>query len=255
MKWFHDLKIATKLMISFAAVLALAVLLGIASFTQMGALNRASADLSRNWMPSVQAVLTMRTQLGDIRRWELAHLLTSDTDRMALFEKRLAEARDVFRKTDEAYAKLINSPEEQAVHAEFLKLWEQFLGYHAKLLELSRNNMKEEGKAFVTGDSAKVMSDLNDRVEKLVKINIEGGTQAGKNADEIYDKGRLIIIVALAVNIFLGLMLAWWIARLVSRPLRTAVGVAQQVASGDLTAKIEVSSRDETGELMQALKT
>ncbi|HJV74632.1 MAG TPA: methyl-accepting chemotaxis protein [Noviherbaspirillum sp.] len=49
---------------------------------------------------------------------------------------------------------------------------------------------------------------------------------------------------------FVGLM----IIRSVTEPLRKAVSVAGQIASGDLTAKIEVTSKDETGRLLQALK-
>ncbi len=45
-----------------------------------------------------------------------------------------------------------------------------------------------------------------------------------------------------------------WVARVISRPLRTALDVAQQVAKGDLTSSIEVESADETGQLMLALR-
>ncbi|MFX8141478.1 HAMP domain-containing protein, partial [Acinetobacter baumannii] len=37
-------------------------------------------------------------------------------------------------------------------------------------------------------------------------------------------------------------------------PLRGAVSIARKVASGNLTSEIEVRSRDETGELLQALR-
>lgn len=50
------------------------------------------------------------------------------------------------------------------------------------------------------------------------------------------------------------MLLAVWVARSVARPLIAAVGVARQVAAGDLTAHIVVQSQDETGQLMQALK-
>lgn len=45
-----------------------------------------------------------------------------------------------------------------------------------------------------------------------------------------------------------------WSARSITRPLGQAVAIATRVANGDLTSVIEVNSRDETGELMQALK-
>ena len=52
----------------------------------------------------------------------------------------------------------------------------------------------------------------------------------------------------------LAALIAWILARNITRPLSQAVGVAQRVAAGDLTASIGVTSRDETGELMAALR-
>ncbi|KAB8052137.1 response regulator [Janthinobacterium rivuli] len=45
-----------------------------------------------------------------------------------------------------------------------------------------------------------------------------------------------------------------WSARSITRPLGEAVAIATRVANGDLSSVIEVTSRDETGELLQALK-
>ena len=50
-----------------------------------------------------------------------------------------------------------------------------------------------------------------------------------------------------------GLAFAWS-ARSITRPLGEAVAIATRVANGDLSSVIEVTSRDETGELLQALK-
>ena len=57
-----------------------------------------------------------------------------------------------------------------------------------------------------------------------------------------------------ALALLLAAAIAWWLARNISVPLRSAIGVARQVAQGDLTVQVEVRSKDETGELMQALK-
>ncbi|MES2260021.1 MAG: methyl-accepting chemotaxis protein [Pseudomonadota bacterium] len=57
-----------------------------------------------------------------------------------------------------------------------------------------------------------------------------------------------------ALSIVLAAIIAGWLARNITRPLRRAVDLAQQVANGDLTANVVVDSRDEIGELMAALK-
>ncbi|MFS2021646.1 HAMP domain-containing protein, partial [Massilia sp. CT11-108] len=50
-----------------------------------------------------------------------------------------------------------------------------------------------------------------------------------------------------------GLAFAVRLARSIVLPLRSAVAVAQRVAGGDLTSRIEAGSKDEVGELLGAL--
>ena len=56
------------------------------------------------------------------------------------------------------------------------------------------------------------------------------------------------------LSIVLAALIATWQTRNITVPLRRAVTVAQQVAAGDLTVDVEVDSRDETGQLLEALK-
>ncbi|WP_269308486.1 methyl-accepting chemotaxis protein [Oxalobacter vibrioformis] len=81
--------------------------------------------------------------------------------------------------------------------------------------------------------------------------------QAGDVAVEVKDANRLgqmlqAIITAIAAVV--ALLLAWRLTAGITGPLNEAVKVAQTVASGDLTSRIEVKTTDETGQLMQAMK-
>ena len=51
------------------------------------------------------------------------------------------------------------------------------------------------------------------------------------------------------------ILLALTVARTITRPIRLAVRVAEQVAGGDLDAKFEITSRDETGHLLTAIRS
>jgi methyl-accepting chemotaxis protein len=51
-----------------------------------------------------------------------------------------------------------------------------------------------------------------------------------------------------------GVVCAWLLTRGITVPLKNAITVARRVADGDLTGEIVVSSKDETGQLLQALK-
>src|SRR6185295_18346736 len=76
-------------------------------------------------------------------------------------------------------------------------------------------------------------------------------------AIEAAERRRSILIwlvsflaVALVVSTGAGI----YISASIIRPLKVATHVAEQVARGDLTAEITVTSRDETGRLLQSLK-
>jgi len=73
-------------------------------------------------------------------------------------------------------------------------------------------------------------------------------------AQDAFASARVLMFGLTAVALVLGALLAWAISRSITRPLNAAVKVAQTVAAGDLSSRIDVSSQDETGQLMQALK-
>ena len=69
-----------------------------------------------------------------------------------------------------------------------------------------------------------------------------------------YHGGRTLLVMLGVAAILMGVGAAWWITRTITRPINEAVKVAETVSSGDLTSDIRISSSDETGQLMTALK-
>ena len=254
MKWFYDLKIATKLIVSFGAVLLLTLAMGVSGIYSMSKVNDASTDIAENWMPSVHAIMDLRTDVGELRRWELAHMLNDDEQGMTGYEKRMDESLATMKTHREAYQKLISSPEEQTLASEFDKIWTVFMADHAKMMTLSRANQKVEARAVASGSSAKTLGEINGIVTKLVTLNTKGGDDASDAATALYKNARMTSIILLVLNIGIGMALAMWIARIVSAPLQEAVSLARDVAGGDLTRSIDATTACETGQLMQALK-
>ncbi|VTU26700.1 Serine chemoreceptor protein [Variovorax sp. PBS-H4] len=254
MKAFYNLKLASKLLVSFVAVLALTSFLGIFAVVQLAKVNRMSTEISTNWMPSAQALLDLKALAARYRSVEMQHIMSTTADDMARYEKSMTSVWDGMRTTRERYEQLISSPAEKAMYQKVVDATGQYAQEHEKLVALSRAQNNGEAVALLRGESLRVSTELNKAIDELVTLNVEGGTQASATADDIYAQGRMWILAVLAGCIVLGLGFALWIARIVSRPLGEAVQVAQSVAAGDLTSRIEPRSTDETGQLMQALK-
>jgi len=67
MKWFIDLKIAKKLLLSFACVLVLSSVTGIFAIAQLGNVSRASDELATNWLPTIQSLGQIKLLVARIR--------------------------------------------------------------------------------------------------------------------------------------------------------------------------------------------
>lgn len=63
----------------------------------------------------------------------------------------------------------------------------------------------------------------------------------------------LMLVVGLAAAVLLGIAVALSITRAIARPLSKAVAFAETVASGDFTAGLDISQKDEVGSLAAAL--
>ena len=69
-----------------------------------------------------------------------------------------------------------------------------------------------------------------------------------------YRSGRILLIAFGGLAIILGALLSWRLTAGIVLPLQAAVAVARRVAAGDLSSTIEVTSSDETGQLLQGIK-
>ena len=63
----------------------------------------------------------------------------------------------------------------------------------------------------------------------------------------------MMITLAIAAAIA-GIGFAYWVSHSITKPMHEAVKIAQTVAAGDLSSVIDVKYKDETGQLLQALK-
>ena len=78
-----------------------------------------------------------------------------------------------------------------------------------------------------------------------------------KSHDGLAAKYHLVVYILLGVLILAltaSILIALFMSRVIVSSLKNAINIATRVASGDLNATIKVEGRDETGDLLQALK-
>jgi len=98
------------------------------------------------------------------------------------------------------------------------------------------------------------MNSYVNSLQELVKFEQEVFIESHHSVLEIEKSSRNIMLIGGLLAAIIGSFLTWLLSRSITKPLNYAVEVAQTVASGDLTHKIKIDSKDETGILLKALK-
>ncbi|MYM93087.1 methyl-accepting chemotaxis protein [Duganella vulcania] len=113
----------------------------------------------------------------------------------------------------------------------------------------------EKGKSLYEGDMTRNRILYLDALKKFSDMQAALLDKAALEIQRQYASGRTLLTILGLAAIAMGVIAAWWITRTITTPINEAVKVAETVSSGDLTSDIQVNSTDETGQLMNALKT
>src|SRR5450830_12774 len=252
MTWFYDLKIATKLLISFLLILLLMAFVGLFAVSQMAKVNAATTEIAKKWVPAVRISLTQERVLARVRSTEFQHIL-GNAETMASLEKSLTERYAEFAQLQQEYQQLQLSAQEQSAYDEIKKTLAAYLVEHRKIIALTRENHKDDALALTKGASLKAYRAIDGQFSELRKLSANGTALANQQANDIYAASQRWIVGLLMLGMAIGIALAIVIARVVAHPLQEALVIARKVASNDLSGKGVVKHKDETGQLMQAL--
>ena len=184
----------------------------------------------------------------------------SEVSRLMLVAMNEARVRlDQTRKgSEEAGQGQIEQAEQAMKQAEVLKTAIKDPGYQTVINEVAGHIAGfSEKLAEYTGLLAqeKVISgQLRERATQVVERVDQAYAAEDQAMQAELKKNSLLIIGSSALALLVGLIAAWVITRLIVAPLRSVIRVAQRIAGGDLSATIEVTRRDEIGQLMLAMQ-
>lgn len=251
-----DLKIGIRLGINFIVVISFTILI-----TVLGILNLANLmdstdemqkmtyklELSEEWLKGIE--------LNSVRTFAKAR--TSDNEDAKYFQEQMeATSSRVNEITKELETLIVNEDAKKLLQtvAEKRKSYSETRKKVFAFKEEKGIDGETELNTMINNEMVPLMNAYIKSVKDLVEVQKKLFNKAHKEVLETAEKSRNIMILFGGIAIVVGSIFAWLLTRSITKPLSYAVEVAKIVASGDLSNDIKVSSKDETGELLSALK-
>ncbi len=253
MQWFADRRTATKLVVGFGITLALLGALGVFSIHEMGVVNGHSSIIADDWLPSTRTALEIKSAENDFRLKEYGHVLSTEVSMMDQREKEMASVEESISRYLDDYEKTVLSDEDRALADAVRTSWSDYVAQHDRNIDLSRKRSPQA--EALLGDRRAAFETALAAADELVQYNVDAGKEASASAQATYTRAKGLIVGLLLAALLIGLGLAGMISRMLSRPLRRAVEILGRVADGDFTARLDIDTKDEVGDLATALNS
>ncbi|QIP05565.1 methyl-accepting chemotaxis protein [Bradyrhizobium symbiodeficiens] len=167
------------------------------------------------------------------------------------FAANAAKLRDDATKTkDEVYA--MASEGGKKLLDNFASAFARMNAYQEETIRLAKTD-KTKATERSMGDGRKVVADATEAMGAYVTNTKRQMAEQAAQSQEDSRRAQLILIVLVVVSLIVAAVGAVWISINISRSLAKAVGLADAVAIGDLSQKIDNVANDEIGDLVKSL--
>ena len=248
---FKNLKVRSKLLVSFGIVIIFYIIAIIASSIGLGSVFGGLEDFYNIPFPMVKSALEAQSITRGIQLDVYRAVSISGSERQAVIseiEESSAERNKVMEELKANFngdASLLKSVEDANAATSAAR---------EKTMEYIRAGNSTAAIESINGEYLEAANHFEDTLNQVID-------QAEKNADEYYQSGTTtkrictIILYGLAlVSIILTICLVLSIVKGLTRPILEIEDAIKAMAKGDMSSKVTYTSRDELGDLAENLR-
>jgi len=257
LRFFSGMRIGTRLSGAFLLVAVVGGAIGafgVWGLARIDAMNDRLYDTELRGISDLKEANINLIYAGRARNAYLA--VSTERERQAL-RKQFDDAVRTMDALREKASANFYSEDNKRLLAQFAEIEQVWKRESAAFFAAAQSQPLTQADPRVAEIEARVIT-ASEKLDGLMTTLAQGKEGAAartvKEGTALYGTVRAVMIALAVMGVAIGMLLGWLVTRGIVRPLEQAVKAARQVAAGDLTTDIQVATRDETGELMSALK-
>ncbi|WP_338799139.1 methyl-accepting chemotaxis protein [Acidovorax sp. DW039] len=253
MSILKNINFSKRLFCAFSILILMMLGLGIVSWIRSSEQKYALDDVLKIRIPITKALAILDDAVS-IQAIQYRNVLIFDSPeiRKRTFEQ-TEKARHVVTEQYRILEELIDSEQGKEILKKMTQQRGDFLKRSNEFLNMVQQSRKDDAIIYLESQLRPIQMEYQRTIEEQIIEQSKQTAGAADRAENALHALQRDVLIAMALAIGLAIALALAIIRSITAPLNRAVVIADQVAAGDLTAPIEVTSQDETGQLLSAL--
>ncbi|PKL15232.1 MAG: hypothetical protein CVV49_21705, partial [Spirochaetae bacterium HGW-Spirochaetae-5] len=257
MKWFNDLKVATKVL--SACSIFIIIILGISANTYMAvsSADKQFDDFFRNRFITSLELNNIHKDLLQLRVNMLVQLDAAKAGNIAEIQKRVDQNRLItedYRKNLDSYMTSSMTDEEKKLTDEFLDKAKAAAEIRPKIAEALLKGNIAEGEKYMNA-WAIGYRDTRAVIDKLIELKVADGRIVQQKQNEDVAATNILLLIILIISLAVGAVITVILSKSVSGPVKKGLAFAELIAQGNFLERIDLDQKDELGQLGKALNT
>lgn len=247
-----NMKIGMRLGMGFGAVLLVFVAAVLMTTLSLKAVDDSSKLVANESLPFLMAAYELDVNVTEVAENLTDVSATHNTDGFNEAEKaakavkeELSKFKEMFRSENDTKA----LTEVEELESTFNRFYED----GKKMANVYITQGMDAGNKIMEGVD-KMHEELIGHIEHLQKTQVDEAKTGTQNNIAAVSKVQKILFLMGGLSVLLGIAIAIFITRSITQPIGKAVDVSNKLSDGDLTVDIEVTGKDETGQLLTAMK-
>jgi methyl-accepting chemotaxis protein len=250
------MKIWHKIVVAPAVAIVLLIALGVTCYSVLARQHGTLQELVDNRFGNYQLAADSARQIGEVHT-EVYRLFTWIGN---LKEQKIKQiTAEQIAKIDAVAHKLIDfgarpglDPAERDIAQAVVKHLAKYKKDVDNAIDLSIVDINTGMSAMQTADSD--FQEMVKDFQQLVWLETKLTAGSYESAITAFDRALATLAAIIALAVFVSLGTALFMTTSITRPVRAAAGAAKRLAQGDMTVVIPHASKDEVGQMMDALR-
>jgi len=249
MRWYKNLKIPYKLIVSFLLMAALAIIIGFTGVVSLVSV-REDAQILYEKAAKPTSDLAQVLELYQEYRVELRNIILMETSQMQASIDALNAKNERILNIMKNFESTIVTEATREQYNRFLTSYDKYLVLAEEIIQSARiGNKTNATAALFSNDMAQTVANVDDAMTQLFNQKVNGAASQYDLIVAAARRGNIIMQVLVLVGALLAITLGLVVARIISKPIAQLVNAADQIALGDVNIDITVDTKDEVGKL------
>ncbi len=251
---FKNMKIGRRLGAGFGVIIAMSVLMSVFSVVRVQSVVATFDKIITDRFPATATANNITDSMNVTARAIRNMALLEDKREIEKEDERIAESSKKIAEDIDKLENAMTSGKGKELHKAMVEARTDYLPVLNEARKVALAGDRKGTIDILLNKLRPLQNKYFESVEAVIQYQSALVEEQGKASMNAFNNMKILMMVFTAITVLLGIAVAFWIVKSITRPVLACIAAADKIAAGDMDVNLDDTGKDETGLLMASMK-